>query len=63
MPTTILPLLEKFGAPVKSVAIPTDFTGAPNFSKSGNIVVGNAHIVKNLLAKVCDAPNLPGILR
>lgn len=43
--------------------IATDFTGAPNFYKSGNIVVGNAHIVKNLLAKVCDAPNLPGILR
>lgn len=43
--------------------ISTDFAGGPDFVKTGNIVVGNPYIVKNLLSKVCDAPNLPGILR
>ncbi len=47
----------------ESGGIATDFAGGPGFTKSGNIVSGNPQIVQNLLAKVCDAPNLPGILR
>lgn len=43
--------------------IVTDFTGGPGFAKSGNLVSGNPYIVKNLLAKVCDSQNIPGILR
>lgn len=47
----------------ESGGIATDFAGGPGFTKSGNIVSGNPQIVQNLLSKVCDAPNLPGILR
>lgn len=43
--------------------IVTDFAGSPAYTKTGNIVAGNPYIVKNLLSKVCDAQNLPGILR
>lgn len=43
--------------------IATDFTGGPNFTKSGNIVVGNPQVVQTILSKVCDAPNLSGILK
>lgn len=43
--------------------IATDFTGGPNFTKSGNIVVGNPHIVQAILSKVCEAPNVADILR
>ena len=43
--------------------IATDFAGTDRYSKTGNIVVGNPRIVQGLLTKVCDAPNLPGILR
>lgn len=43
--------------------ISSDFMGGPNFATRGNIVAGNPYIVKNLVAKVCDGPNLPGILR
>lgn len=43
--------------------IATDFAGGNDFVKNGNIVSGNPYLVKALLSKVCDAPNLPGILR
>lgn len=43
--------------------ISTDYMGTPNFTKSGNIVVGNPYIVQALLSKVCDPQNLAGTLR
>lgn len=47
----------------ESGGITTDFAGGTGYTKSGNIVSGNPYIVQNLVTKVCDAPNLPGILR
>ena len=47
----------------ESGGIVTDYTGGPNFVKSGNIVAGNPHVVKALLTKVCDPATMPDILR
>ena len=47
----------------ESGGIVTDYTGGPNFVKSGNLVAGNPHIVKALLTKVCDPATLADILR
>ena len=43
--------------------ISTDFMGTPNYTKSGNILVGNPYLVQALLSKVCDPQNLAGTLR
>ena len=43
--------------------VATDFMGTPNFTRTGNIVVGNPYLVQALLNKVCDPQNLAGTLR
>lgn len=43
--------------------ISTDFMGTPDFTKSGNILVGNPTLVQAILSKVCDPQNLAGTLR
>ena len=40
----------------------TDFTGTPNYTKTGNIVTANPNVVRSMLA-VCDPQNIASVLR
>lgn len=41
----------------------TDFMGEEGFRKTGNVVCGNPYVVRSLLTKVCNAPDVDPILR
>ncbi len=41
----------------------TDFMGTDRYKKTGNVLCGNPYIVKNLLTKVCNVPDLEPILQ
>ena len=41
----------------------TDFAGEDGYRKSGNIVSGNPYVVKSLLTKVCNAPDVDPLLK